>query len=424
MSSSGGAKPVYILSGLVVGAALGVAANHFLGPDHQGVDWTVRNIAQPAGQVFLKMLFMVVVPLVFCSITLGVAGLGNLKQLGRVGGKTLAYFALTTAFAAMLGIGLVNVLKPGKSVSQATAAALQKEFSTDAGKRIEQANQGPGFSIQMFVDMIPKNVVRAAATDTDTIGVIFFAIMAGLAATFLSKERAAPFLGFLDGLYEICVIIIGFAMKLAPIGVAGLIFSVTAKFGFDLIKSLGFYLVTVMSGLLIWQFVGLSICASIFGGVSPLVFLGKCRTLMITAFSTSSSNATLPTTIRTAQEEFGVPPKIAGFVLPLGATMNMNGTALFEGVTVLFLAQIAGVDLSLGDQIVVVILAVLTAIGAAGVPGGSLPLLALVLLKVGVDPSMLAIILGVDRIVDMTRTVPNVCGDLTAALFIARTEKP
>jgi Na+/H+-dicarboxylate symporter len=270
--------------------------------------------------------------------------------------------------------------------------------------------------------MIPKNVVRAAATDSETLGVILFALLVGLAASRMPEVRTRTFLDVLKTLYEICVTILGYAMKLAPFGVAGLIFSVALKLGMPVLAALGSYLAVALSGLLLHLFVVLGALVAIFVGMSPVRFFARCRGLMITAFSTSSSNATLPTSLKTAIDEFGVPEPIAGFVLPLGATMNMNGTALFEGVAVLFLAQVAGVDLSLAQQIIVVALSVMTAIGAAGVPGGSLPLITIVLAQVGVEPGMLALILGVDRLVDMTRTVPNVLSDLVCSLWIAKKE--
>jgi DAACS family dicarboxylate/amino acid:cation (Na+ or H+) symporter len=252
--------------------------------------------------------------------------------------------------------------------------------------------------------------------------VICFALLAGIAVSQLPRERTRAFREVLETLYDVCVKIIGLALAIAPIGVFGLIFAVTAKLGLEVISSLLFYVATALTGLLVYQFVVLPTIAFVFAGVRPGRLLGGARTLLITAFSTSSSNATLPTTMRTATEVFGVPKEIAGFVLPLGATMNMNGTALFEGVTVLFLAQVAGIELSLAQQALVVVLAVLTAIGAAGVPGGSLPLLAIVLSQVGVPPESIALILGTDRIVDMTRTMPNVTSDLVCSLWIARRE--
>jgi DAACS family dicarboxylate/amino acid:cation (Na+ or H+) symporter len=218
------------------------------------------------------------------------------------------------------------------------------------------------------------------------------------------------------------MVIIGFAMAIAPLGVAGLIFGVTARFGLDVLQSLGMYVIVVLAGLSIHLFGVIPLLAKTLAGIDPATFFRRSRALIVTAFSTSSSNATLPTTIRTAEEGFGVPKEVAGFVLPLGATMNMNGTALFEGMTVLFLAQVFGVDLSITTQIVVVVMSVITAVGVAGVPGGSIPLLVMVLEMVGVPGAGIALILGVDRILDMARTVPNVCGDLLTSLVVTRSE--
>jgi DAACS family dicarboxylate/amino acid:cation (Na+ or H+) symporter len=229
-------------------------------------------------------------------------------------------------------------------------------------------------------------------------------------------------MGFLEGLGDVMVVIIDMAMKLAPYGVAALIFSVTARFGFDLLAKLGMYVFTVLLGLAIHLVVVYSVLVKVFARINPGHFFSRIKTVMITAFSTSSSSATLPTTMRVTEEQLGVPREVCGFVLPLGATMNMNGTALFEGVTVLFLAQVFGVHLSVSAQIIVVIMSVLTAVGAAGVPGGSIPLLILVLQTVGVPGEGIAIILGVDRLLDMCRTTLNVTGDVTAAAFIARSE--
>lgn len=423
-------EPSKILLGLVLGAAAGLALNLTFGPGEASTDatrsgyettlWIAENIATPIGQVFLRLLFMVVVPLVFCSILLGVASLGSLEKLGKIGSRTALWFAGTTALAAALGLFMVNTFEPGKTMDPDRVAVIRGEFESDAKDKMEQAKQGTGFSPATFVNIIPRNVIKAAGDERETLGVIFFALMFGIALTFVPKERTHAFLSVLQTIYDLCVVVLGFAMKLAPYGVAGLIFSVTAKLGLDVLVSLLYYLAVAIAGLMIHQFVVLAAIMWIVLRISPRQFYGKARTLMVTAFSTSSSSATLPTSIRTAIDEFGVPPKIAGFVLPLGATMNMNGTALFEGVAVLFLAQVAGVELTIAQQMVVIMLAVLTAIGAAGVPGGSLPLLAIVLIQVGVPPDFLALIIGVDRLVDMARTVPNVTSDLACTIWIGR----
>lgn len=419
-----------ILLGLLAGAIAGVACNVAFAPAYgaepsaafQRVTWFANRVANPVGQVFLRLLFMVVVPLVFCSLVTGIASLGDLRRLGRMGARTIAWFLGTTALAVALGLVLVNAFEPGRGMDPAVTAELREQFSGQTAEKIAQAKLGTGFSIDTFVNIVPKNVLRSGASDSETLGIILFAILVGIAATRLSRERSRSFLEFLEAFNEICVTILGYAMALAPFGVAGLIFSATSQLGLPVLQALGSYLFVAMLGLVLHQFVVLGVLVRVFAGLNPLRFFARARGLMITAFSTSSSNATMPTTIRTAVDEFGAPQPIAGFVVPLGATMNMNGTALFEGVVVLFLAQVAGVDLSLGQQIVVVCLAVMTAIGAAGVPGGSLPLLSIVLVQVGVPPEMLALILGVDRLVDMTRTVPNVCSDLICSLWIARRE--
>ncbi|HEX7118231.1 MAG TPA: dicarboxylate/amino acid:cation symporter [Longimicrobiales bacterium] len=418
-SRKGMALHTKILLGLVLGAAAGVICNA-LWKDAPALAWVVDNVAQPVGQVFLRMLFMVVVPLVFTSLALGVAGLGDIRRVGRIGGKTLGFFVATTAVAAAIGLVLTNLVEPGGALDPAVRTALLEAYATDAAEKVGAA-QTSGFGINTFVSIVPRNPLDAAARG-DMLGLIFFTIVFGVALTRLPESLSKPVLRVIEGIGEAVSVMIGFAMKLAPIGVAGLIFAVTARFGFDVLRSLGLYVVMVLGGLALHQVVIIPAFARGLVGVRPSDFFRRTRTLMVTAFSTSSSNATLPTTIRTAQEEFGVPKHVAGFVLPLGATMNMNGTALFEGMTVLFLAQVFGVHLSLPMQIVVVAMAVVTAIGAAGVPSGSIPLLVMVLEMVGVPGEGIALVLGVDRILDMSRTVPNVTGDLLTSLVVTKSE--
>ncbi len=410
---------VKILTGLVLGAVGGTLSNLVFKGSPQ-LTWLVDNVLQPVGQIFLRMLFMVVVPLVFTSVTLGVASLGDPRRIGRIGLKTLGFFLATTALAVTLGLTISNSVRPGDSIDQPTRDALMAEFSGQAGERVAQA-QGEIFGVNTFVNIVPRNPVQAAAGG-DMLGLIFFSLIFGLALTMLPGDKSAPVMSLLDSIASTVMVIIGFAMKLAPIGVFGLIFTVTAKFGYQFLQSLLLYVVTVLAGLAFHQFVIIPGLARLLGGVKPLDFLRAVRDQMITAFSTSSSNATLPTSIRVATENLGVPKEVAGFVLPLGATMNMNGTALFEGMTVLFLAQVFGIDLSLGTQVIVVIMSVITAVGVAGVPSGSIPLLVMVLGMVGVPGEGIALILGVDRILDMCRTVPNVTGDVLASLWVTKSE--
>jgi len=408
-----------IFLGLVGGAVSGIGVNVFLGPRPE-VEWIVRTVTEPIGQIFLRMLVMVVVPLVFASLALGVAGLGDLRKLGRIGAKTLLYFLLVTTLAVTIGLLLVNAIRPGEGLPEEVKVRLLETYRGQTAQTLEQA-AATRFGVQTLVNIVPRNPI-AAAVQGDMLGIIFFALLFGIALTFLPASRAQPVMAVLSGIGDAMVVLIDLAMTVAPVGVAALIFSVTARFGFDLLLKLGLYVFTVILGLAIHQFGVYSILVRVFARLNPWRFFSAIRTIMITAFSTSSSSATLPTTMRVSEENLGIPREIAGFVLPLGATMNMNGTALFEGVTVLFLAQVFGIELSFMAQVIVVVMSVLMAVGAAGVPGGSLPLLILVLQTVGVPGEGIAIILGVDRLLDMCRTTLNVTGDVTAAAFIARSE--
>jgi DAACS family dicarboxylate/amino acid:cation (Na+ or H+) symporter len=409
-----------ILLALVLGIACGAAVN-LLTPDRLDPEWVdglIRYVMLPVGQVFLRLLSLTVVPLVFASLALGVAQLGGRGNLGRIGLKTFAYFVMTMSIAVVIGLVLVNVVEPGAGLSTETKQQLLKEYGGEAARRTSQPT---AFGVDTFVKIVPSNPL-AAMVNMDMLAVIFFALLIGIGLTRIDPARAQAVLTLLEAVNDLMVVVIGWAMRLAPFGVFALIFAVTARFGFDLLQPLSLYVVVVLAGLAIQMFGVLSVLVATLSRINPLVFFQRVRDVLITAFSTSSSNATLPTSIKVSEEELGVPPEIAGFVLPLGATMNMNGTALFEGVTVVFLAQVFGVELSLGDQVIVIVMAVLTAIGAAGVPGGSLPLLVMVLATVGVPPMGIALILGVDRLLDMCRTTLNVVGDVTAATFVARSE--
>ncbi len=421
-----------IIIGLVSGATVGVIANAFATgagwvawvgiPQPWALEkvlWVGNNIAGPVGQIFLRMLLMTIVPLVFCSLTLGVAGLGDIRKVGRVGTRTIAYFLASTAISATIGLILVNAVKPGVGLDPALVQELLATYRAQAQGL--QAGGGGKFGVDLFVNIVPRNPIQAAAS-LDMLGIIFFALVFGAALTLLPSDKSKPMLRVLDALGDAVVKIIDFAMRLAPYGVFGLIFVVTSRFGFGLLQKLALYVAVVLVGLLLHAAISISTLVRLFGGLSPRVFYSRIRASIITAFSTSSSNATLPTNIAVAEKELKIPPKIAGFVLPLGSTMCMNGTALFEGVTVLFLAQVFSVPLTLGQQVVVMILSVITAVGAAGVPGGSLPLLMGVLAAMNVEPLTIAMIIGVDRILDMSRTTLNVIGDMSAAVYVARTE--
>jgi len=410
-----------ILIGLGVGMVAGIAANVTVGSDHPTVEAINYYIAGPVGQIFLRLLFMIVMPLVFASIALGVAGLGDIRKVGRVGGKAVGYFFVTTVMAATLGLIVVNTTRPWEQVAPETTAALMERFKSDASSRVEAAETTAKFGPDTFVNIVPRNPIDAAAR-TDLLGIIFFGLMFGAALTLLAPERARPMIEWLEVLNEVVIKIIGFAMMLAPYGVAGLIFVMTSTFGFDLLYAVASYVVTVLLALLMHVFITLFIIIRVFIGMSPFKFLGRVKAALVTAFSTSSSSATLPTALEVAEKQLGIPRRIAGFVLPIGSTMCMNGTAIFEGITVIFLAEVFGVSLTIPQMAIVMIMSVITAIGAAGVPGGSIPLLVGILTMFGVPGEGIAIVLGIDRILDMSRTTVNVCSDLTATAFVARSE--
>jgi DAACS family dicarboxylate/amino acid:cation (Na+ or H+) symporter len=409
-----------ILLGLCVGLALGIGVNLTVGVANPTVEWINRYIAIPIGQIFLRMLFMVVMPLVFASIALGVAGLGDIRRVGRIGAKAIAYFFVTTAMAATLGLIIVNLARPWERVTPETRQELMTRFAGDASNRVEAAAMSQ-FGMDTLVNIVPRNPIRAAA-DTDMLGVIFFGLMFGAAMTVIPAAKSKPLFGVLEALNDVVTAIIHFAMRIAPLGVAALIFTVSSRFGFDLLIAIAAFVLTVLAALLAHVLITISSIVRFLIGMSPLMFFSRIRAALITAFSTSSSSATLPTAIDVAQEQLGVPQRIAGFVLPIGSTMCMNGTAIFEGITVIFLAQIFNVNLSLGQMAAVMVMSVITAIGAAGVPGGSIPLLVGVLTMFGVPGEGIAIVIGVDRLLDMSRTTVNVCGDLSAATWVARSE--
>jgi DAACS family dicarboxylate/amino acid:cation (Na+ or H+) symporter len=409
-----------ILAGLIIGAIAGVTVNLTVGPDAGSVRWVNQYVAGPVGQVFLRMLFMIVMPLVFASISLGVAGLGDVRKIGTVGGKTMLYFFVSTALAAVLGLVLVQVLQPGLGLSPEVTADLMAAYATDATAKVEQQAAG-GFGVQTFVNIVTRNPVQSAASG-DMLGVIFFSLLFGAALTLIDKATAKPMIDVLTALNEVVIKIVNMAMRIAPLGVAGLIFGVTSMFGFALLKPIGLYVITVLLGLALHMFVTMGVLLRVLAGVGIFDFLKRIRAVIVTAVSTSSSAATLPTSIAVAQSNLGAPPQIAGFVLPMGTTMCMNGTSLFEGITVIFLCQVFGVDLTLAQMVIVMTMAVITAIGAAGVPGGSIPLLVGILALFGVPGEGIAIILGVDRILDAARTVVNVVGDHAGTLIIGKSE--
>lgn len=419
-----------ILLGLLIGAVAGIAASLIFGSKNENLAWLIENITQPLGDLWLRLLLMIVIPLVFSALVLGVAGLGNVKKLGRVGLKTLAYTLIISAISVIIGLSMVNLIKPGERIDAETAAGLEAEYGSVANEKVGTATlsaaeidaQDVPVITQVVEKLIPENPFESMVGTPNLLHIMFFALILGMAATLIPKETAKPFLGFFDALFEISVVIINAIMWLAPYAVTLLVFSSIASFGLELLVALLWFILVVLGGLLIHALVVYSASVYYLSALSPIAFFKMVKTTAVTAFSTSSSNATLPTALRETKENIGVPEEINSFVLTIGATANQNGTALYEGVTIIFLAQLAGVDLSIAAQLGVAYLAILGGIGTAGVPGGSIPYIIVVLAGLGVNPALIAVILGVDRILDMCRTAVNVVGDITAATFVARSE--
>jgi DAACS family dicarboxylate/amino acid:cation (Na+ or H+) symporter len=416
-----------ILIGLAVGVIAGVGANYFLGGTHPRVLWVADNIANPVGQLFLRLLLMIVVPLVFSSMVVGVAGIGDVRKLGRVGLKTFGYCVVLSAISVVIGLTLANTIRPGNRVDPSTAEALKARYSTEATKSVEDANKASAASpkglLAVVETIVPKNPINSLAGENpNMLHLMFFALVIGIAITLIPVNVTAPLLRGLEALYEVTAKIIEIIMKFAPYAVACLLFNNTARFGLDLLQALAWFVATVLLGLSLHMFGVFSLSVYFLSRLSPIEFFRRIKTVILTAFSTSSSTATLPTALRISEQNLGVPQEINSFVLTVGATANQNGTALYEGVTVLFLAQLAGIDLSIGQQLMVVYLAILGGIGTAGIPSGSIPFIIGILVTIGVNPALIAIILGVDRILDMCRTTLNVVGDISAATYVARSE--
>ena len=412
-----------ILIGGLLGAVAGILA-HLLFATETGIDpgleRFIRLVTGPIGQIFLRLLFMLVIPLIFSALVLGVVEMGDPRRLGRIGLKTLLYTVLISAVAVLIGITLVNVLRPGAGISP----ELKARLTQGAGERAATLTSAvaPKTGIDLLIQIVPNNPIKSAA-EGDMLGVMFFSLMVGIGLAIVRTDATARLVDVIQGLYDVTMWLIGLVIALAPLGVAALLFTLTAELGYEILQQLALYVGVVVLALAIHQFVVYSLAVRLLGGMSPLFFFRGIRAAMITAFSTASSNATLPTALKVAEENLHLPPSVSRFVLTIGSTMNQNGTALFEGVTVLFLAQFYGVSLSLGEQITVVLICILGGIGTAGVPAGSIPVVALILGLVGVPVEGIGLILGVDRFLDMCRTTLNVTGDLAAAVVVSRGEE-
>ncbi|MGI9627271.1 MAG: dicarboxylate/amino acid:cation symporter [Longimicrobiales bacterium] len=408
-----------ILIALIGGVVIGLVAN--IGGITPLQDFLVA--IGPLGTAWIRLITMIVVPLVVASLLVGTASLGDLRKVGRIGGKTLVYYMSTTAVAVTIGLVVSNVVRPGSGVDPATRDALAGEFSGEAAERMTMAAEKPSV-VETLLAMIPRNPIQAAA-DMDLLPLIVFTIIFGAAISTLDQKPRDAVLSFFEGVNQASMVVIDWVMALAPYAVFALIAAIVAQFGLDLLRSLLVYSLAVVGGLLLHAAFTYGLILRVFARLQPVKFFRRIREVPLIAFSTSSSNATLPLTMETAEEDVGVSKQVSSFVLPLGATINMDGTALYQAVAVMFIAQIYGVDMGIAEQLTVVLTATLASVGAAGVPSAGIITLIIVLQSVGLGGQVqagIALILGVDRILDMLRTAVNVTGDLTASAVIARSE--
>jgi DAACS family dicarboxylate/amino acid:cation (Na+ or H+) symporter len=387
------------------------------------------RVATPVGRIFVRLVAMVVVPLVISALILGVVEIGDPRKLGRIGLRALALTAAFSLAAALIGVTLANVIRPGEGLDPAARSALSKKYEKKASEDVGYANAAEEKSFETrLLDLLPDNLMKeiVGAADGSSPGngmlaVMVFSLLFGVAVA-AAGDKAETLVRCMEGVFTASMHVIGFAMKLAPLAVACLLFSVTFTLGGDFLVMLGKFVATVLLGLAIHAFVVYPTALVVLARRSPWGFYRDAQEAALTAFATSSSNATLPVALRVAEEDLKIKPEVAKFVLTVGATGNQNGTALFEGVVVLFLAQVFGKDLDLAKQFTLVLMAVMAGIGTAGVPGGSMPLVVGILRNVKIEGSAIALVYGVDRLLDMARTAVNVVGDLVIAVCVAGME--
>lgn len=415
-----------ILAGLLLGLALGFVAANIATP---GADAVVKSllasVVQPVGRLFIRIIFMVVVPLVFAAVVLGVAEMGGARLLGRVGLKALVVTLGLTVVSLGIGVGVSVGLQPGRGLSESTRQTLIAQYHGQTAPAPAKARP----VADALVDLVPQNPLAEAVNafapsypGGGLVGMMVFSLFVGLAVVALPRERTAPLLGVIQGIYDVSMVIIGYAMKLAPVSVACLGFSLTATTGGAALSSLGIYVLVCFAGFTIHQFGVYSLAIWLVGRRSPRRFFWQIREAMVTALATASSNATLPVTLRVAEHELGVPRQISRFVLTVGSTANHCGTAMYVVITVWFLAQVFGLSLDLHQHLFVALMGLLAGVGTAGVPGGTLPLVVVTIAALGLPGESVAIVLGVDRLLDMGRTTLNVSGNLVSAVLVSRGE--
>jgi DAACS family dicarboxylate/amino acid:cation (Na+ or H+) symporter len=409
-----------MLVGFLVGLVLGLIV-YSTQRDAAWVEAFTTYVTQPIGQVFLRLLFMLVIPLLFSALVVGISEMGEIKSLKRVGLRTLGYTVIVSAIAVAVSLAVVNLLQPGAGVDRAAASQMLQDSAGRAGEIVKTGAEQPS-GVDAFVNIIPNNLVEVMGSNSAILSVMFFALFFGIGLLLTDTPNARALQRGFEGVFDVTMRLILLVIKLAPIAVACFMFNLAALFGWDLLIRLSAYVGVVLLALGIQMFVVYPLLLKTFGRKSPIAFFREVQEAMVMAFSTASSNATLPTALRVSEEKLKLPRRVSRFVLTIGATANQNGTAMFEGVTVIFLAQFFGIELTLWQQLTVMLVCILGGIGTAGVPAGSLPVVALILAMVGIDPQAIALVLGVDRFLDMCRTTLNVTGDLVAAQVISAGE--
>jgi len=413
-----------IIIGLVLGLIYGVIAAS-AGWQQFTSDWIA-----PFGTIFLNLLQLIAVPLVLASLIVGVASLGDLEQLSRIGGKTIGIYVLTTTIALVIGLALVNTLQPGNTVPKDIRAQLEQTYQGDIEQSMKMAEEAEGRGpLQPLVDMVPSNFFNSASDNGNMLQVVFVAIFFGIGLLLLPNESAKPLLTFFDSLFELVIKAVEMIMLMAPVGVFGLladaITSIAAGSPMDLVSllgALGLYCLTVVIGLAIMVFAVYPVFMSLFTSISIPDYFRAIAPAQLVAFSTSSSGATLPVTMDVSEKNLGVSEEVSSFALPLGATINMDGTALYQSVSAVFIAQVLGIALAFTQQLNIILIAVLASIGTAAVPSAGIVMLVAILESIGVPSAGLALILGVDRPLDMLRTTNNVTGDTMVASVVAASE--
>lgn len=396
-----------IFTGLILGAVFG------------GIFPELSSIIKPLGTIFIRLLLLLAIPLVLSTLIVGTSSLNNVKTLGKIGFKSLILYLATTILALVIGVSLANFIQPGKSVRNIDSSQLMIN-SQDISDKI---SQNVKFDISNFLtESIPKNIFDALA-NAEMLQIVFFAIFFGIALIFINNSKAKLITDFLDATSEVLIKMVDIVMKFAPIGVFALIASTISDFGISIISTLIWYIITVLSGLLLQTLMVYSLLLKFYAKYPVIEFFKKIRNVHTIAFSTSSSAATLPVTMETAEKDLGLPRQVTSFVLPLGATVNMDGTAIMQGVAAIFIAQFFGIELNLLQQITIIFMGVLASIGTAPVPGVGIIMLIGILQSVGLPPEGIGLILGVDRILDMSRTITNVTGDLVVATIVSKNYK-